>query len=161
MREQKNLDKKIITITCVLLVLVFALSLVTPVISKKPDKLTRELPNTAATQDANIETYLDSKCTKKVSSIDWGPVEPGTSKTFTLFIRNKGKNPVTLSYYTSNWSPSQIVDSLALIWDYNGQPIGFRETIQVVFILQASEDAEPIETFSFDTVIVDTQQTPQ
>jgi hypothetical protein len=156
-REPKNLDKKILTITVALLISVSALSLVTPVISKKPDKTARELPNDSAVNDVGIETYWDSKCTRRVSSIDWGSLEPGANKTVTIFIKNKGKNPVTLSYHISNCNPFEIINWLTLTWDYTGQSIQFKEVIQVVFALYVSENAETMETFSFDIGIIDTQ----
>ncbi len=157
MQEPRNLDKKILTITVALLIFVSALSLVTPAISKKPDKTARELPSDGAINDVGIETYWDSRCTKRVSSIDWGSLEPGTSETVTLFIKNKGKNPVTLSYYVSNCYPFEIANWLTLTWDYAGQSIEFKEVIQLVFDLYASENAEAMEAFSFNIVIVDTQ----
>jgi hypothetical protein len=155
--EPQNIDKKIVTVTVALLVCVSALSLVTPVISKKPDKTTRELPSNDAVNELGIETYWDSKCTRRVSSIDWGSLEPGTSKTVALFIKNKGKTPVTLSHYVANCEPFEIANWLTLVWDYTGQSIEFKEAVQVVFDLYVSENAEPMETFSFDIIIVDNQ----
>ena len=158
MRKQRSLDKKILAVTTSLIICVFALSLVTPAISKKPDKTAKEHPNDGAgNRVAGIEVYWDSRCTKRVSSIDWGSLEPGTNKTVTLFIKNKGKNQVTLNYYTSNWKPSEIANYLNLTWDYTGQSIEFKEIIQVVFTLDVSENAEAIETFSFDIDIIGTQ----
>ena len=107
--------------------------------------------------DINIEVYWDNKGTKRVTSIDWGPLEPGSNKTVTLFIKNKGKNQITLAYSTSNWKPSEIVNYLNLTWDYTGQSIEFKEIVQVVFTLHVSENAEAIEAFSFDIPIIGTQ----
>ena len=154
MRELRGLDKKII-VTVSLIIWVFALSLVNPAISKKPDKdfSSNEVNN----EDINIEVYWDNKCTKRVSSIDWGPLEPGTNKTVTLFIKNKGRNQVTLVYYTSNWKPPEIVNYLTLTWNYTGQSIEFKEIVPVVFTLYVSENAEAIESFSFDIPIIGTQ----
>ena len=157
MQEPKNLDKKIITTIIALLICVSALSLVTPAISKKPDKTTKELPNNDAVSDTSIEMYWNQKCTTRVSSIEWDSLKPGASKTVTLFIKNKGKSPVTLSYYVANYNPSEVANWLTLNWDYTGQIITFKEVIQVVFELCASENAETIETFSFDIVIVETK----
>jgi hypothetical protein len=153
-QEPNNLDKKILAITATLLICVFALSLVTPALSKKPDKTVNEFSND---KDAGIETYWNSKCTERVSSIDWGSLEPGTNKTLTLFIKNKGKNPVTLSYYSSNWNPPEITNYLSLTWDYTGHTIEFKETVQVTFTLHISENVEPTENFSFDITIICTQ----
>jgi hypothetical protein len=158
LREQ-NLDKKIIIVTATLLICISALSLVTPAISKKPDRTAKSLPDTSAADDgpAGVETYWDSKCTQRVSSLDWGSLEPGTTKTVILFFKNKGKTPVTLSYYVSDLQPSETANYLTLNWDYAGQTIKFKEILQVLFTLQVSEDAETIETFSFDIDIISTQ----
>jgi hypothetical protein len=158
MQEARNLDKKITAVTTSLVICVFALSLINTATSKKPDTSAKGISNNGVVNGATgIEVYWDSKCTNRVSSIDWGSLQPGTNKTVTLFVRNKGKNPVTLSYYLSNWSPSEIADCLSLTWDYFGQSIEFKETVQVVFTLYVSGNAETIENFSFDIVIVGTQ----
>jgi hypothetical protein len=157
MRELRGLDKKII-VTASLIIWVFALSLVNPAISKKPDNKVKDFSNNGVDNgDVSIEVYWDNKGTKRVSSIDWGLLEPGTNKTVTLFIKNKGKNQITLAYYTSNWKPSEIVNYLTLTWDYTGQSIEFKEMVQVVFTLCVSENAEAIESFSFDIPIISTQ----
>ena len=156
MRELRGLDKKII-VTASLIIWMFALSLVNPAISKKPDKVKDFSSNEANNEDINIEVYWDNKGTRRVPSIDWGPLEPGTNKTITLFIRNKGRNQVTLAYYTSNWKPPEIVNYLTLTWNYTGQSIDFREIVPVVFTLHVSENAEAIDSFSFDIPIIGTQ----
>jgi hypothetical protein len=156
MREPRTRDKKIIVATISLIIWVFAISLVSPAISKKPDRVNKTSDGESINGGAGIEVYWDKRCTNRVSSIDWGSLEPGTNKTATLFIKNKGKNQVTLSYYTSNWKPSEIADYINLTWDYTGQSIKFKETVQVVFTLYASENLETIENFSFDTAIIGT-----
>jgi hypothetical protein len=158
MHKSKRFDKNIITVTVSLIICVFALSLVNPAISKKPDKTIKELPNDEATSgDIHIETYWDNRCTERISSIDWGSLNPGTNKTVTLFLKNKGRTSVALSYYSSNWQPSEIANYLSLTWDYTGQSIEFKEVVQIIFTLYVSENAETIETFSFDIDIICTE----
>jgi hypothetical protein len=155
MRQPKNLDKKITLITVSLIIWVFAISLINPAISKRPERTIKVPDDRAITGEGNIEVYWDSKCTKRVSSIDWGLLKPGTNQTVTLFIKNKGKTPVTLSYYTSNWNPSEVTNYLYLSWNYTGQVINFKETTQVSFTLHASENVE-VEAFSFDITTIGT-----
>jgi hypothetical protein len=156
--EPKSLDKKIVIVTAALLICVSALSFVTPAISKKPERTAKDSPSSGAVDGAvGIETYWDSKCTQRVSSIEWGSLEPGTTKTVTLFLKNRGKNPVTLSYYVSDLQPTEIANYLTMTWDYTGQAITFKEVTQVIFTLCVSENAETIAAFSFDIDIVTTQ----
>ena len=147
--------KKIITIIISLIICVFAFSLISPAISKKPDNSVNKSSNDeVGNGGAGIDIFWDNKGTNRVSSIDWGSLEPGTNKTVIMFIKNKGKDQVTLSYYTSNWETPEVANYLNLTWDYAGQSIGFKEMLQVVFTLYVSENAEMIEKFSFDVTII-------
>ena len=155
MQESRSLDKKIIVVTILLIIWVLALSLISPVISKKPDTTGNKFSSDGIIKGGtDIEIYWDKKGTNRVSSIVWGQLEPGTDKTVTLFIMNKDKNQTTLSYHTSNWDPSEIANYLNLTWDYTGQSIDFRETLQVVFTLSVSEDVKTTGNFSFDIIII-------
>jgi hypothetical protein len=89
--EEQKTSTKIITITITLLICVYVRRLVTPAISKKLDKTTRELPNYNAVSYTSIETYWTQRCTTRVSSIEWSSLEPGASEIITLFIKNKEK----------------------------------------------------------------------
>ena len=158
LEQQNSLDKKIVTLTILILIWVFALTLISPVISKKPDNTGKKSSSDRLTNGASgIQIYWDSKGTNIVSSIDWGSLEPGTNRTVTIFIMNKGKDQLTLSYHTSNWNPSEVADYLSLKWDYNGQAIEFREMVQVIFSLVISENAEARGAFSFDITIIGSQ----
>lgn len=53
----------------------------------------------------NIEVYYDKDCQNPVKSIDWGMVEPGFSKNITIYIKNIGNTPITVSMNTSDWEP--------------------------------------------------------
>ena len=155
MQEPRSLDKKIIAVTILLIIWVLALSLISPVISKKPDTTGNKFSSDGIIKGGtDIEIYWDKKGTNRVSSIVWGQLEPGTDKNVTLFIMNKDKNQTTLSYHTSNWQPSEIANYLSLTWDYAGQSIDFRETLQVVFTLSVSEDVKTTGNFSFDIIII-------
>ena len=150
-----NHDNKIVLTLILLLISVLAISLVNPAISKKSNNNGRKLSSNGAIKEiTGIETYWDSKGTNKVTSIEWGSLEPGTQKTVTIFVRNLEKNQIILNYHTSNWMPSEITDYLTLKWDYNGQAIKFREIVQVIFTLVVSENLEASGTFDFDITIV-------
>jgi hypothetical protein len=158
MQESGNLDKKIVATLILFLISVLAISLVNPAISKKSDNNGRKFSSNGAIKEVTgIEIYWDSKGTKRVTSIEWGTLEPGTEKTVTMFIRNQEKNQIILNYYTSHWVPSEITDYLTLKWDYNGQPIEFREMVQIIFTLIVSENAESNGAFDFDITIVGSQ----
>jgi hypothetical protein len=101
-----------------------------------------------------VGVYWDNACSQAVSSIDWGLAEPGAVKNVTVYNRNEGNAPITLSLQTSNWSPANASDYISLSWNYGGQTIGPNQVVAVTLSLSISSSIEGITTFSFDIVIV-------
>ncbi len=61
-----------------------------------------------------VGVYSDSGCTIPVSYIDWGFLEPGSSKQFTVYVKNEGNVPIRLSMEVDNWNPSSASNYLTL-----------------------------------------------
>ena len=101
-----------------------------------------------------IGAYWDPSLTSKVSTTNWGFLQPGDQKSFTVYLYNEGNSPVTLSLSTSNWTPSAASAYLALTWNYNGQTINPSAQMQVTLTLTVSPDITGISNFSFDIIIV-------
>ena len=100
-----------------------------------------------------IRIYPGNEWKTQLSSIDWGTLEPGSSKNFTCYIRNEDKKTaLTPSMYPSNWNPSNASDHIILSWNFNGQPINPREAVQITFTLTISHNFTG--TFNFDTTII-------
>jgi hypothetical protein len=120
----------------------------------RASQTSRKVPNAGTVEVIGVGVYRDSGCTSILSSIDWGVLEPGSSKNFTCHIRNEGSSVSTLSMYTSNWNPSKASDYMSLSWDYGGQSIDADEAVQVTFTLTTDASIEGITSFSFDITIV-------
>ena len=101
----------------------------------------------------DVGVYWDSGCSSLVSSIDWGAIEPGSSKDVMVYIRNEGDAAVMLSMDTVNWIPSDASSYLSLSWDYGGQSVNPDEVVQATLTLDVSPSIEGITSFSFDIVI--------
>ena len=43
--------------------------------------------NVGSIKAINIEVYWDSNCTDEVSTIEWGTLEPGSSRNVTVYVR--------------------------------------------------------------------------
>jgi hypothetical protein len=99
------------------------------------------------------EIYWDQGCTNKTLSIDWGPMEPGSNKTFTVYIRNEGDSATCLYIATSNWAPSAALSYITLNWNYSGQILSVGQVIPMELILTISPSVTGITNFSFDTTI--------
>lgn len=112
------------------------------------------LSNLGTVKAIGVRVYWDSSCGDPVGSIDWDLVEPGATKNTTVYIRNEGSAPVTLSLATDNWSPPNAPDHLSLTWGYGGQVISVDGVVQVTLSLSVSAAIEGITSFSFDIVII-------
>jgi hypothetical protein len=113
----------------------------------------RRVANTGVIETVGIGLYWDKALTNKVTSIDWGVLDPGFSKNVTVYIRNEGNSAVTLSESTSNWNPSNASNYIDLTWDYRGQSINVGSSIQVRLILVVSASITGISSFSFDITV--------
>jgi hypothetical protein len=155
MRKPESLEKKIVTIAFFVITLVLTISFFYPVLSKKPDFAGKKVASNGVVTSRNeIEVYWDEKGTRKVSSLNWGSLEPGMNKTIIVFIKNNNKHPITLAFYTSNCSPTKLETFFDLNWDYDRHNLQFKEIVQVVFTLSLSKNVETAGTFSFDITFV-------
>lgn len=98
-----------------------------------------------------IEVYKDEDLTNKATMIKWGLLTPGTQKTQTVYVSNKGNLPVTLYLSVSNWSPTFASNYLTLTWSYaNGQTLNAGDFAEVTLTLTVSPSVTGISSFNFD-----------
>jgi len=100
-----------------------------------------------------VGVYWESSCTNVVSTIDWGPIEPGSSNSVVVYLKNRGNSDVTLSLETTNWNPSGASSYISLSWDYGGQVIKPGQVVPATLMLRVSSSISGITSFSFDIII--------
>ena len=142
----------VVIATVVLVVYTLALSTLTQVMSSV--QTNTRISNQGSLKTVGVGVYWDSGLTNRVSSIDWGLLEPGSNVNKTVYIRNEGNAAAVLSITTSNWSPSNASSYLNLNWDYGGQTINVNEVVQVKLTLSALSSIAGITNFSFDITII-------
>jgi hypothetical protein len=101
-----------------------------------------------------IGVYWDSSLTNRVTEINWGLLEAGDKKSFTIYISNEGNAPLTLSISTSNWNPPSAANYVTLTWSSTGQTINVGATAQLTLTLTVSEGVSGINSFDFDITAV-------
>jgi hypothetical protein len=111
------------------------------------------LPSRGNIKTIGVGTYWDANCSDKVSSLDWGIMEPGSSKNVTFYIRNEGNADIILSLNTSNWIPPDASRYITLSWDYDGRPTHLNEALQVMLTITVSATIGDINTYTFDVQI--------
>jgi hypothetical protein len=100
-----------------------------------------------------VGAFWDIDCTSRVTEIDWGLVEPGQHVNATIYLKNEGNAPITLSINTENWSPSNASNYITLSWDYAGQKVDPRTVVKVNLTLSVSSNVTRVTNFSFDIII--------
>jgi ABC-type lipoprotein release transport system permease subunit len=76
-----------------------------------------ETSGTIVTNNPNLSIFADAACTKEISTVQWGTLQPSGSATVTLFIKNSGNVPLTLTMTANNWSPATAQNYLTLSWN--------------------------------------------
>lgn len=104
--------------------------------------------------NADIGVYWDAGFANRTTAINWGTLDPGTTKSFSVYIRNEGNSALTLGISASNWYPSSASNYMTLTWNYNDQPIGFGEYVQITLTLAVRSSITGILDFHFDLTIV-------
>jgi len=116
----------------------------------------KTVSGTGAIKAVGLGVYWDLQCTNSTSALDFGLLEPGASKNFTLYLRNNGNSPLILSMTTQNWNPSTGSSYMTLSWNREGQQISPAQVIQFVIVLSVSPSITGISSFSFDIIITGT-----
>jgi hypothetical protein len=112
----------------------------------------RQITHIGKIEAVGVGVYWDSTCTQNCTSIDWGLIAPGSSATRTIFVRNEGNVPGTLSLTTQDWNPPSVANFLSLSWNFSGviQP---QQVVPIKLTLTVSAGISGITDFSFTSTI--------
>jgi len=137
-----------------------SLSVPTPVqtatLTPAPISTPAPVPTSTATSQGALGIYSDQTCTRQLANIAWGTLTPGGTTTLTLWTKNQGDTPITLTKAMTNVNPTNAVNYLTLNWDYAGQTIPQSGILKLTLSLVVSPNVQAISSFSFDTVITAT-----
>ena len=115
------------------------------------------VPSGGTITAVNVGVYSNSACTQNCTSINWGTLAPGNSTTQTIYVKNTGTVPVTLSMATANWSPSNANAYLSVTWNRDSYVLAAGSSVSAKLTLTASASAGSITTFNFNIVITGTE----
>ena len=107
----------------------------------------REIVSRGAMKTVDVEVHWDSGCTDTVTAINWTILEPGSTEEKTIFVRNTGNAPVTLSLTISDWDPPEAEMHISLAWDREDAVLLPGEVVPAVLGLQVSEAISGITDF--------------
>jgi hypothetical protein len=119
------------------------------------DSQTVPLSGTITT--VNVDAYTDSACTNPCTSLAVGNVSPGSTVTQTIYIKNAGTVPMTLTMAASNWSPSNANTYLTLTWNRQNTVLAAGSSTPATLTLTVASNTGSLTTFSCSVTITGTQ----
>jgi hypothetical protein len=105
----------------------------------------------------NVGVYSDSACTTELSFIDWGTISPGNSENSTIYLKNTGNAPITLSMTKTNWNPANADGPITLTWNRESATLDVDQVTTATLTISLSESISGITNFSVDIVIIGTE----
>ena len=117
----------------------------------------KTINNEGNVSSIGVGVYWESACTTAVTTIDWGYLQPGSAKDVTVYIRNEGTVPMTLSMTNGNWDPAGASEDITLAWNREGSQVNAQSVLQAVLTLTVSSSISDISGFSFDVTITGTE----
>jgi len=150
-KERKKLIGRPLTLAAVLIVLILVFFSFSSLLGEFNQTLSIGSKGTVRT--VGVGVYWNSNCSSAVSWVDWGTVEPGSTKNVSIYLRNEGNDDVSLFVVADNWYPPDASNYMTLSWDYADQTIDPQEVVQATLTLSTSSGMEGITDFSFDIII--------
>jgi hypothetical protein len=105
----------------------------------------------------NLGVYSDSECTQTVTTLNVGTLSPGETATQTVYIKNTGNVPETLTMTVANWNPTNANTYLTLTWNRQDTPLNAGASIQATLTLTAASNTGSLTTFNCDVTLTGTQ----
>ena len=104
-----------------------------------------------------LEIYADAGCTQGISTIDWGVVNAGSTKSIGIFVKLTGNVKSYLTMNATNFVPSSAANYLYVYWDLEYQALLPGEVRQGTITLAVAANTIGIVDFSFDMRFFATQ----
>ena len=114
---------------------------------------TQTIPSDGTVTTVNVGVYTDSECTENCTAISWGSLYPSNSTSKTVYVKNTGTVPITLSMTTNSWIPTNAEDYLTLEWDQEGTVLGVGDSVTATLTLTAAADTGDLQDFTVNIVI--------
>ncbi len=102
----------------------------------------------------NVGVYTNSACTTNCTSLSAGTLAPGATKTFTVYVKNTGSAPMTLSMTTSGWNPAAANGPITMTWNRESYSLGAGASVSATLTLTVSSSiSSSITSYSFNMVV--------
>jgi hypothetical protein len=111
------------------------------------------IPTSGSVWAVNVGVYSNSACTQNLTSISWGSVHPGESVARTIYVKNTGNAPITLSLSMSGWNPASANGPICILWDKENSGLSPVQSIAATITLSVSSEISGITDFSVNMIV--------
>jgi hypothetical protein len=118
--------------------------------------ISQSIQSSGTVTAVNLGVYSDSGCTIPKTSIDWGSISPGNTITSTVYVKNTGNVPITLSMTKTGWNPTSANGPITVTWNKESTTLAVGQSVAAVLTLSVSSGISGITTFSVNIVITGT-----
>jgi hypothetical protein len=119
---------------------------------------TYEITSSASVQTPpEIGVYWDITTLDDVTEIAWGDLEPGETKSVTVYVKNTGETVFTGSLSTDSWNPPEASDFITLDWDFGSNPLKVGRIRTTQLTLRVDSGITGITVFNFTIIITGTE----
>ena len=101
----------------------------------------------------NVGVFADAAATQNVTAISWGSVYPGESVNRTVFVKNTGNAPITLSMVTAGWTPMGVNGLIVVAWNREGVSLYPGQLVAATFTLSVSPDINGVTDFGVNIIV--------
>jgi hypothetical protein len=108
------------------------------------------ITNVSAIKTLSISVFWDQNKVNPVLEIDWGILDPNSSKTFIVYVESTSNVPLTAFVYAEKWQPLNAADFISFEASPNDFTLQPGQVVQVGLTLKVAYDIEGITAFSFD-----------
>ena len=105
----------------------------------------------------NLAIYSDSTCKHTITTINFLNINPGSTVTQTIYIKNTGNLAETLTMTANNWNPNSVSRYLNFSWNRQNIVLAAGASIQATLTLTATANIGSLTNFSADVTFTGTQ----
>jgi hypothetical protein len=113
----------------------------------------RAIPSSGLVVSVNVGVYSDSACTLNLTSIDWGTVYPGGYVSRTVYVKNTGNVPMTLSMAATGWNPAGAAGQINVAWDKENAVLNAGQSASAILTLSVSQNVSGVTSFSMNIIV--------
>jgi len=110
------------------------------------------VPTRAQVKCVGVDVFSDANCTVRMTQIDFGFLDPGQTKNYSVYVKSQSNVEMTLTMTTEDWNPSNATAVVGLSWDCQGRQVSAGTVVLANFTLTMSQTTDGLSDFTFTIV---------